>query len=86
MKERLAMVRAMETVIRNLNDESFLDSWLMCGVADGDIDGYETDESLEYYCEDKNFSELMGLFARIMKRATKGENQSGTFYCDGMIS
>lgn len=85
MKERAQMVRAMETIMRNLNDEDILDSWLVIGVADGDITEDTTDEELEWYCEDKNFSELMDVFVRIMKRATKGDTRA-VLYCDGIIN
>ena len=68
LSKRAKVVRAMELIARCINDEEIFDSWLMCGVADGDIDGSEDDEDLEYYCEDDNFAELMGLFLRLMKR------------------
>lgn len=88
LKERAKMVRAMEEVIRNLNDESFIDSWLMGGVADGDINNDTTDEDLEWYCEDRNFADIMALFSRIMYRATKEDYSNkgdGTFYCDRVV-
>lgn len=84
--EKVKMIRAMETVIRNLNDESFMNSWLMCGVPDGDITEDTTDEEIDMNYDDKDLSDFMNLFARIMKRATKGENQNGVFYCNGVIS
>ena len=79
---RAKMVRAMETVARAVNDESVFESWLMCGVADGDINGSETDEDLEFYCEDKNFADLMENFLDLMKAAKK----SGGLYKDGVVS
>lgn len=82
LKRRVEAVRAMETLARCINDEDILDSWLMCGVADGDINEETEDEWLECYCEDNNFSELMGLFLRLMSRAKK----SGGLYCDGIVS
>lgn len=82
LSKRANVVRAMELIARCINDEEIFDSWLMCGVADGDIDGSEDDEDLEYYCEDDNFAELMGLFLRLMKRADK----SGGLYEDGVVS
>lgn len=77
------MIKAMEFLVRNVNDESLLDGWLMCGVPDGDIEyGDLSDEyDDEYFTEDVNLSELMGLFLRIMKRA----EHSG-LYCDGVLS
>lgn len=80
--ERIKMVRAMEFIARQINDETIFESWLMCGVADGDIDGSETDEDLECYVDDdKEFADLMGLFLRLMKRAGK----SGGLYCDNVV-
>ena len=82
LKERAEVVRAMDTMARCINDETILDSWLMGGVADGDIYGKETDEDLEYYCKDKNFKELMTLFLKLMRRA----GMSGGIYTDGVVS
>ena len=36
--ERAKMIVAMEFIARQINDEDVFDRWLMCGVADGDID------------------------------------------------
>lgn len=82
LSRRVKVVRAMETIARCINDEEIFDSWLMLGVADGDINGNEDDEDLEYYCEDDNFAELMGLFLRLMKRVEK----SGGLYEDDVVS
>lgn len=81
-KKRLEVVRAMETLARCINDEDIFESWLMVGVADGDIDKDTPDEYLEYYAEDKTFAELMGLFLRLMRRA----EESGGLYCDNIVS
>ena len=85
LHERAEMVRAMETVVRNINDEEIFWPWLEVGVADGDIDGNETDEDLEYYCEDENFADLMGLFVRIMRRSYK-KDENGALFCDWVCS
>lgn len=81
LHERAEMVRAMERIARSLNDEMVFESWLIAGVADEDIDGQETDEDLDYYCEDENYAELIGLFLRLMRRA--GE---GGLYSNGIVS
>lgn len=92
MKERVQMVKAMEFIARQLNDENIFMGWLSIGVADGDIpygdldyrgNGDEVDEGLEYYCEDAHFADLMDTFLRLMKRAAA--NDSG-LYCDGVVS
>lgn len=88
VSERIKMVKAMEFIARQINDENIFESWLIGGVADGDIGymdhGYNDldAEDLAYYIDDKNFRDLMGLFLRCMKRAYK----SGGLYCDGIVS
>lgn len=79
---RAETVRAMERIARCINDEGIFEGWLMCGVADGDIDGTETDADLEYYCEDETFAELMTVFLTRMARAYK----NGGLYVDGVVS
>lgn len=88
MIERLKMVKAMEFIVRQINDESILDKWLTCGVADGDIEygDLETSaddlENLGYYTEYENFGPLMLTFLRCVAAAKK----SGGLYCDGVVS
>lgn len=88
--ERIKMVKAMEFIARNLNDEEIFDAWLSVGVADGDIEYGDLSVRLEdieenfgvrYYTSDENLSALMGLFLRMMARARK----SGGLYCDGVV-
>ena len=79
---RAELVRAMETVARSVNDEDVFYRWLLCGVANGDIDEDTTDEDLEYYCEDKTFSDLMERFLDLMTAAKK----SGGLYEDRIVS
>ena len=69
LKARAEMVRAMDLLVRSVNDESYVDPWLVVGVADGDITENTTDEDLENYCEDDDFVDLMTLFLKIMIRA-----------------
>ena len=86
-KERIAMVRAMETVCRNLNDERGIEAWYVNGVADGDITNETTDEELDDYIEDENFADLMDTFAFVMtKYANRNKEGNGIFYCDGVCS
>lgn len=83
MRERIKLVRAMETVARSINDERIFESWLTYGVADGDIEEDTTDEELLYYVKDDNdFSELMWMFLRVMNKA----KNSGGLYLDGVCS
>ena len=82
--ERKKMVLAMEYIARQINDEDVLMPWLMCGVADGDLNyGEWNPEAVEdYYVEDRTFAELMECFLRRMKGAEK----SGGLYCNGVVS
>ena len=80
--ERAETVRAMERLIRGINDEELILHWLTCGVADGEIDGTETDDDLDYWTEDENFAELMELFMKLMKWALL----DGGLYIDGVLS
>lgn len=85
-KERLALVKSMEFIMRNLNDESLFMSWLAIGVGDEDIEygnmslSNSEIENLEYYLEDDNLKYLIEAFLSIISRAKK----SG-IYCDGVL-
>ena len=81
LKIRAKVVRAMDLLCRCINDEDVFMPWLSVGVADGDITSETTDEDLEWYCEDDNFSELMLVFLRRMKYAAKDG-----LYVDGVVS
>ena len=87
--ERIKMVKAMEYIARQVNDEeAFYDVWLTLGVADGDIELGDLEarasdkEELAYYIEDEEFSELMRDFLRLMWFAKR----DGGLYCDGVVS
>lgn len=86
--ERIKMVKAMEFIARQINDEEVFWGWLSIGVADGDIRYGDLDVSsddeidLEYYIEDKAFADLMDTFLRKMAQAKK----SGGLYCDNIVS
>ena len=82
LSKRAKVVRSMETIARCVNDEEVFYSWLLCGVADGEIDDDTTDEDLEYYCEDKTFADLMERFLDLMTAAKK----SGGLYEDRIVS
>ena len=82
------MVKAMEFITRQVNDEDQSDAWFRAGVADGDIEygdltpNAQDEDNLEYYLEDDGFGDLMNTFLYIMSRAYK----SGGLYCDKVIS
>ena len=87
--ERVRMVKAMEFIARQINDEDVFWGWLMEGVADddiyyGDLDATPSDvaDSAEDYIEDRDFADLMDAFLWCMSRAYK----SGGLHCDGIVS
>lgn len=85
--ERIKMVKAMEYIARQINDEDVFWRWLMVGVADGDInygdlDGGDPDDMVDWYTKDKNFADLMQRFLNIMV----GAQRSGGLFCDGVVS
>ena len=86
--ERIKLVKAMEFIARQVNDEEVFEEWLRNGVADGDIEygdlgiGVEDTTNLYYYLEDDTLADLMGLFLNLMKNARR----SGGLYCDDVVS
>ena len=86
--ERIKMVKAMEFIARNINDEDVFEDWLIGGVADGDIEYGDLSvadddiDNLECYIRDQDFSDLMDSFLGLMKAAKK----SGGLYCDEIVS
>ena len=83
-QERAELVKAMETICRSINNEDIFYGWLMCGVADGDINRKTTlDEIIEMgYTEDGSFIDLMDCFLRKMRSAY----EDGGLYCAGATS
>ena len=72
MHVRADAIRAMDFLARSINDEGIcFDYWLSDGVADGDVNGQETDEDLDYYTEEDNFVEITDLFVRCMNAARR---------------
>ena len=83
VKERKQTVLAMENLVRSVSNEEYIESWLMCGVPDGDLNKNSTWEDVDdYFIEDDNFAELMQLFLKIMSRAYK----DGGLYIDRISS
>jgi len=80
--ERITNVRAMEAMVRCINNEDIVESWLMCGVADGDINSDTTDEDLECYIDDDTYRSLLDLFVRLMAQA----RSNGGLYSDGIVT
>ena len=84
LMERAAVVKAMDTMVGCINDEGIIESWLVGGVADGDITEDTTLEDIIEmgYCDgDETFRDLLTLFLRLMNRASKDG-----LYTDGVVS
>ena len=85
--DRIKMVKAMEFVARQVNDEGVFESWLIGGVADGDIKYGDLEvrdedrEELEVYIEDESFADLMHTFLYVMRNASR----SGGLCCDNVV-
>lgn len=78
--KRVKMIRAMDLIVRSLNDEEKIEYWLQEGVADGD--GDEDDKYLfESYGDDKDFQNLMNVFCETMQDALE-DGIEGTLYFD----
>ena len=87
--EKVKMVKAMEYIVRQINNEDVFMGWLWGGVADGDIEygdfdftHIEEDEAYYYIQDDDNFADLMHTFLRCMVRAYN----DGGLYCGGVVS
>ena len=86
--ERIKMVKAMEFIARQINDEEVFEGWLISGVADGDIEYSDLTvkagdkDEFGTYIDDEDFADLMQTFLRVMREAYK----SGGMYCDGVVS
>lgn len=69
LKERVSVIRAMDTIIRSLNDERDILWWLGSGVPDGEINEETTDEELYWLVDDdESFADIMSTFIKIMRR------------------
>ena len=69
LKERVSVVRAMDTIVRSLNDEGDILWWLDSGVPDGEINEETTDEELYWLVDDdESFADIMSTFIKIMRR------------------
>ena len=89
--ERMKMVKAMEFIARQVNNEEIFEVWLAEGPGDSEIEYGDLDvtEGEGYWCggdgweqeeADKHFSELMDSFMWVMKEAWK----DGGLYCGGV--
>ena len=91
--KRVEMLRAMSTIVRNVNNEEIVEGWLMTGIADGDEE-LDDDRLFEDYGDDETFADVMSSFVRTMRRMVDDEdfskqdrhNGDGYLFCDGVTS
>lgn len=62
-KIRKERILQMERIMRRINNENIFATWLVAGVADGDLD--------DYYIEDETYSFITGLFLKLTLSAIK---------------
>ncbi len=82
VKERCDIIRAMDILVRIVNNEDYIVTWLRLGVADGDIRPNTVNAELQCYTENVVFADLMDIFLRIMGHALK----DGGLCADGIVS
>lgn len=85
LEERAKLWVCMEYIARQLNDEDIFESWLMCGVPDGDLEYGELDWQGvidRWSLNDEQIEDLMYCFMACMYRAFK--NDTG-LYCAGVF-
>jgi hypothetical protein len=69
LESRAEVLMAMDVLMKHLNDEDRIESWLAYGVPDGAPSLRMTPEQLEYYgqCVD-DFEDIVKTFANIVRR------------------
>lgn len=83
LKERVSVIRAMDTIVRSLNDERDILWWLDSGVPDGEINEETTDEELYWLVDDdESFADIMSTFIKIMRR----QPVNGAMWVDNVLS
>lgn len=83
LKERVSVIRAMDTIVHSLNDEEYIAWWLEDGVPDGEIDEETTDEDLYWLVDDdESFADIMSTFIKIMRK----QPVNGAMWVDNVLS
>jgi hypothetical protein len=82
-KERIAVIKAMDLIVRSLNDERDIFWWLEDGVPDGEINEDTSEEDLQWLVEeDDMFADIMSTFIKIMRR----QPVNGAMWVDNVLS
>jgi hypothetical protein len=83
LKERVSVIRAMDTIVHSLNDENDILWWLGSGVPDGEINTKTTDEELYWLVDDdESFADIMSTFIKIMRK----QPINGAMWVDNILS
>lgn len=81
--ERIAVIKAMDLIVRSLNDERDILWWLEDGVPDGEINEDTLEEDLQWLVEeDDMFADIMSTFTKIMRR----QPVNGAMWVDNVLS
>ena len=80
--ECYAMIRAMDMLARQTNNETALETWFQQGISDGDIDTETPDEMLNDYISDEKFADVLDTFLCVMSESYK----QGGLSVDGVNS
>ncbi len=84
LKERVKLLRAMETIARCVNDEDVFELWLAEGIPDGEIKENTTDEEIEWLAEDTDsMLDIMDTFVKLMKNTYRN---GGLYLFDSEVS
>lgn len=81
-QERYAIIRAMDMLARQTNNEAALEMWFSQGISDGDIDTETPDEMLNDYIDDDKFRDVLDTFLCVMSESYK----QGGLSVDGVKS
>lgn len=80
--ERYAIIRAMDMLARQTNNETALEMWFEQGISDGDIDAETPDEILNDYISNEKFADVLDTFLCVMSESYK----QGGLSVDGVNS
>lgn len=71
-KIRKERILQMDRIMRKINNENIFATWLVAGVAAGDLDDDSKWEDVDdYYIEDVTYSFITGLFLKLTLSAIK---------------
>ena len=80
--ERYTIIRAMDMLARQTNNEVALELWFAQGISDGDVDLETPDEMLNDYISDEKFCDVLDTFLCVMSESYK----QGGLSVDGVDS